>query len=147
MDLEQRTDREFVLMRTAQLYASRSTCLRAQVGAILARDGRIISTGYNGAPSGISHCSEGNGCMIFGPPCIRTVHAEANCIAYAAKWGISTDGAWLYTTHSPCNDCAKLLINAGIARVVYLNEYRYLEPLEFLMTAGVICEKSTVSAL
>jgi dCMP deaminase len=95
--------------------------------------------GYNGAPSGMPHCDP----EICNPdePCTRTVHAEANAIAFAAKKGIETEGATLYTTASPCNDCAKLLINAGIKRVIFWERYRDASPMNLLMAAGVKVEQ------
>ncbi|MHA1806805.1 MAG: deoxycytidylate deaminase, partial [Candidatus Thorarchaeota archaeon] len=116
-----RFSRDELLGNIAKLVARRSTCLRSSVGALLAREGRIISMGYNGAPAGMRHC-EPETCGP-GEQCTRTVHAEANAIAFAAKTGIETNGSTLYTTHSPCNDCAKLLINAGICRVIYWEAY------------------------
>ena len=130
-----RISRDDLLANIAQLVARRSTCLRLSVGAVLAQEGRIVSTGYNGAPAGLPHCEP----ETCGPDdvCVRTVHAEANVIAFAAKEGIQTMGATLYTTHSPCMECAKLIINAGIRRVVYWEEYRDPSPLELLERAGV----------
>lgn len=130
-----RISRDELLGNIARRVARRSTCLRLSVGAVLARDGRIISMGYNGAPAGLPHCKP----ETCGPDevCERTVHAEANAIAFAAKTGIETDGATLYTTHSPCNECAKLIINAGIKRVVFQKAYRDINPLQLLGEAGV----------
>lgn len=122
-------------MQAAQLAALRSTCLRLQVGSVVALDGRILVTGYNGAPSGQPHCAP----EFCGPdkPCTRTVHAEANCIAFAAKHGISLAGASMYSTDSPCLDCAKLLINSGIKGLHYQRAYRDTAPLELLEMAGI----------
>lgn len=135
----QRMDRDELLGNIAQLVARRSTCLRLSVGAVLAQEGRIVSMGYNGAPSGMPHCEP----ETCGPDevCDRTVHAEANCIAFAAKSGIETDGSTLYTTHSPCNDCAKLIINAGIKRVMYWELFRDIKPVNLLVAAGVKVEQ------
>lgn len=131
----QRPSRDEVLVKHAELVAQRSTCLRNQVGAVLARRGRIISTGYNGTPSNMPHCNARD----CGPDhaCTKTVHAEANAIAFAARYGIETEGATLYTQVSPCNDCAKLIINAGIYRVVYTDNYRDTSPLLMLEDAGI----------
>jgi len=134
-----RFSRDELLGNIAKLVARRSTCLRSSVGAVLAREGRIVSMGYNGAPAGMEHC-EPETCGPDGG-CTRTVHAEANAIAFAAKTGIETDGSTLYTTHSPCNDCAKLLINAGIKRVIYWEKYRDPAPVNLLMAAGVAVEQ------
>ena len=134
-----RITRDELLANIAKLVAKRSTCLRSQVGAILATEGRVISMGYNGAPSGLPHCTE----ETCGPdhPCTRTVHAEANVIAFAAKRGISTDGSTLYTTVSPCNDCAKLIINAGVRSVLFWESYRDLEPVQLMREAGILVEQ------
>jgi len=119
-----RITRDEMLLTIAGIVAKRSTCERAQVGAVIARDHRIISIGYGGAPSGMKHCFE-VGCEQ-GPDggCIRTVHAEANAVAFAARSGIKVEGSTIYITHSPCLDCAKLIINSGITRVVYNRLYR-----------------------
>lgn len=130
-----RISQPLIHMSTAVLWSMRSTCQRLRVGAVLAKGGRTISTGYNGAPSGLPHCNDSN-CKNR-PQCKRTVHAEMNAILFAARYGISTEGAELYTTHSPCIDCAKAIINAGIRAVYYLNEYRSQEGIELLKSAGV----------
>ena len=129
-----RITRDEYLMEAALLVAKRSTCLRLQVGSVLAREGRIIVSGYNGAPSGMEHCTP----LTCGPkiPCTRTVHAEANCVYFAARYGIATQGTTLYTTDSPCPKCCEAVINAGIERVVYTRPYRD-SPLETLKFAGV----------
>lgn len=132
-----RPSRDELGIRLATVYAARGTCLRAQVGAVISRDGRVISAGYVGAPSGQAHCLD-IGCDIgTHGGCTRTVHAEANAIGYAARAGSSTDGATLYTTHGPCVDCAKLIINAGISRVVYDNPYRDASGVLLLLASGV----------
>ncbi|WP_288296732.1 cytidine/deoxycytidylate deaminase family protein [uncultured Pyramidobacter sp.] len=126
----QRPDWESYFMTLALVAATRSTCLRRQVGAVIVRDGQIISTGYNGAPKGTPHCFE-TGCLRtkLGIPSgerheiCRGSHAEMNAIAQAASVGVSTAGASLYCTHSPCSFCTKAIINAGIRRVVYLYSY------------------------
>lgn len=126
-----------VRMQQAWQEAKRGTCNRKQVGAILTMDGRIISTGYVGAPSGMPHCVD-VGCTV-GPDggCTATLHAEANAIAYAARNGVKTDGGTLYTTLSPCVPCAKILISAGIRRVVYGESYRDQSGIDYLKQAGV----------
>lgn len=105
-------------MQIAKDAATRATCDRKHIGAVIVRDRAILSTGYNGAPRGLPHCDDAGHELVEGH-CVRTVHAEANAIAQAAKNGASIDGADLYTTASPCYDCFKLLVNAGIKRVVY----------------------------
>lgn len=120
-----------------KLVAKRSTCPRKRVGALLVKNNRVISTGYNGSPSGMPHCDD-VGCEI-GPHggCQRTVHAEANAIAFAAKEGISTDGAILYLTMEPCLSCAKLIINAGIREVYCLGRYRDPSGINLLVNANI----------
>src|SRR4051812_14091830 len=117
----ERPSREEVLLDVALTIARRGTCERAQVGAVIARDGRILATGYNGPPSGLPHCDEGCSPMDRAAEngCSRAVHAEANAIAYAARHGIATDGADLVCSHLPCLKCAELIINAGILRLFY----------------------------
>jgi len=116
--------------------AKRSTCLRAQVGAIIVRDKRILTTGYNGAPTGLPHCTE-VGCLIVNGHCVRTLHAEQNAIIQAALHGVSVQGGTMYVTHQPCLTCAKMIINAGIKRVVYGGEYPDELAVSFLEQAGV----------
>jgi dCMP deaminase len=127
-----------MLCEIAQVVAKRSTCCRLHVGAVIARDGRTLSPGYNGPPSGMAHCTPET--CNADHPCTRAVHAEANAIAFAARHGISIDGAELFVTASPCNECAKLIINSGIKRVVYLDRYRDARPLELLEAAGIETE-------
>ncbi len=105
-------------MQIANDVATRATCDRKHVGAVIVRNKAILSTGYNGAPRGLSHCDD-VGHEMWEGHCIRTVHAEANAVAQAARHGTALEGATIYTTASPCYDCFKLIINAGIVRVVY----------------------------
>lgn len=130
-----RISRDQKLIASAILESFRSTCCRAQVGAVIARNGRVISTGYVGAPSGIPHCSPE--ICNTSQPCTRTTHAEAGAIATAAKYGIALDGTELFCTHAPCKSCSDLIINAGIIRVVYLTPYRIQEGLEQLLKVGI----------
>jgi len=115
-------------MGIARVVARRSTCLHRQVGAVIVKGKQIVSTGYNGAPSGHPHCLD-IGCARQGVPSgqrselCRGAHAEQNAINFAARYGISIEGATLYTTHYPCSWCAKSLINSGIAEVVYDEDY------------------------
>jgi len=121
-------DRYF--MDIAAMAATRSTCLRRQVGAVIARDKRILATGYNGAPAGLRHCSE-IGCIreklhvASGQrhELCRAIHAEQNAIIQASSSGVSLKDAVMYTTHHPCVLCSKIIINAGIRRVVYAQGY------------------------
>ena len=118
-------------MEIAEIVKTRSTCLRRQVGAVIVKDNRIITTGYNGAPSGLKHCTEIGGCerARLNIPSgqrhelCRALHAEQNAIIQAAKIGVSTEGATIYITLQPCVICAKMLVNAGIKRIVFKGEY------------------------
>jgi dCMP deaminase len=116
--------------------AQRSTCDRAQVGAVIVRDKRILTTGYNGAPRGLPHCSE-VGHLMVNDHCVRTLHAEQNAIIQAALHGISVDGGTIYVTHQPCVTCAKMIINAGLVRVVYAGAYTDENAIAFLRQAQV----------
>ena len=109
-------------LEIAKMVAQRSTCDRAHVGAVIAKNKVILSTGYNGAPRGLPHCDD-VGHEIVDGHCIRTVHAEANAIAQAARNGAAIDGASIYLTISPCYDCFKMMVNAGVAEVVYRQFY------------------------
>ena len=135
-------------MDIAETVATRSTCLRHRVGAVIVRDKHIISTGYNGSASGLPHCLD-VGCIRDQeniPSGTRTercmaVHSEINAIIQAALHGVSTDGATLYCTHMPCSSCAKAIINAGIRRVVYGEEYPDVAGLELFGEAGVLTRR------
>ena len=109
-------------LKIAEIVGSRSTCDRAHVGAVITRNKVILSTGYNGAPRGLPHCDD-VGHEIVDGHCIRTVHAEANAIAQAARNGAAIEGATIYLTVSPCYDCFKMMVNAGIQGVVYNQFY------------------------
>lgn len=140
-----RISRDEQMTTHAMVTALRSTCGRKMVGAIIAKEGRVISSGYAGPPAAFPHCTEA--CVVASSAnggCTRTVHAEQNAIAYAARHGISTEGATLYTTCSPCPNCAKLIINSGIIRVVYLEQYRDTSGIDLLRTVGIQCEIQTV---
>jgi dCMP deaminase len=123
-------------MNIAHEVAKRSTCERAQVGAVIVREKRILTTGYNGSPRGLSHCTE-VGCLMENGHCVRTLHAEQNAIIQAALHGVITEGATIYVTHQPCFNCAKTIINAGISEIVYDKEYKDDRSLDFLQQAGV----------
>ncbi len=126
----ERPDNDEYFMEMAHLVAKRSTCLRRHVGAVLVKDKRVLSTGYNGSPKGTLHC-EVKGCIReqMNVPSgtrhelCRGVHAEQNAIIQAAYFGVSVDGSTIYTTTYPCSMCAKILINAGIKEVVYSEGY------------------------
>jgi dCMP deaminase len=120
-------------MTVAELVGSLGTCSRASVGALLVKSGRCISWGYNGAPPGQPHCAH-----TRDEPCTNATHAEANALAFAARQGISTEGATLYVTLSPCAVCARLLIAAGVSKVVSKHEYHDVTGLMILREAGVL---------
>lgn len=109
-------------MGIARAVAERSTCDRLHVGCVLVRDRNILSTGYNGSAAGASHCDE-EGHLLVGGHCVRTVHAEANAIALAAKHGTRVASATAYVTATPCYHCHKLLLNAGVVRIVVGEAY------------------------
>ena len=108
-------------MNIAREIATRSTCGRKHVGAVIVREKTILSTGYNGSIKGLSHCDE-VGCEMVDGHCVRTTHAEANAIVQAAKNGIQINQSEIYVTASPCYDCFKLIANAGI-NVIYYDEF------------------------
>ncbi len=117
-----RPDWDSYFLNIAYAVSERSTCDRAFVGSVLVRDKRILTTGFNGSPAGQDHCDEA-GHLIVDGHCIRTIHAETNSIIQAALHGVSTRGATCYVTHLPCINCTKVLINAGIIRIVYSVAY------------------------
>jgi len=110
-------------MNIAREVASRATCDRKQVGAVIVRDRCILATGYNGSVRGLEHCSEA-GHMMEDGHCVRTIHAEANAIIQAARHGTGIEGAGVYVTASPCWPCFKMLANAGIERIAFGEFYR-----------------------
>ena len=135
MEKEKKFDRSYLEM--AAVWAKNSYCQRRQVGAILVKDRMIISDGYNGTPSGFENvCEDENG--VTKP---YVLHAEANAITKVAKSSNSSLGATLYVTASPCLECAKLIIQAGITRVVYSEEYRITDGVDLLRRTGIQVEK------
>lgn len=110
-------------MNVARVVATRGTCDRKHVGAVIVRDRVILSTGYNGSIRGLPHCDEIGHDMVNGH-CVRTIHAETNALVQAARNGVAVDGAEIYITASPCWECFKLLANAGIKKIVYGEFYR-----------------------
>ena len=119
-------------MTITRQVAERSTCKRAKVGAVIVRDRNIVATGYNGSPAGLPHCTD-VGCLIYSSRtptgeieenCFRTIHAEINAIAQAAKNGASIRDADIYITHTPCIHCFKVLLNTGIRAIYYEREYK-----------------------
>lgn len=131
MDKQAKVDRLY--MRMARIWAENSYCERRKVGALLVKNQMIISDGYNGTPSGFeNHCEDENN--VSKP---YVLHAEANAITKVARSNNSSDGATLYVTASPCIECAKLIIQAGIKRVVYGEKYRLMEGVELIERAGI----------
>lgn len=151
--VDSRLTREQLYMGIARLLANRSTCERGHVGAVIVKDGRIVSTGYNGAPPGLPHCldleCDVGDCTCnltgteiredgheYGCPvelgCQRAVHAEANAVAFAARHGVSVDKATMYCTYSPCLACAQVILSAGITGYYYEKEYRVKTGLDLL---------------
>lgn len=123
-----RMDIDTYFMSIAELVKKRSTCIKQHVGAVLVKEGHIISTGYNGSPRGLPHCSEETclrqtlGSLEKSHLC-RGVHAEQNTIIQAAIHGVSTENSTIYSTHFPCMSCTKILINAGVKEIVYGRDY------------------------
>jgi dCMP deaminase len=122
----------------AQLLRTQSTCARGAVGALLVRDRRIIATGYNGAPPGLPHCPGQQHCVGADGGCVRSIHAEANVLAFAARHGGGSSGSTLYSTHGPCLKCAQLIVSAGVECVVFQTPYRLPDGVELLGAANII---------
>lgn len=132
-------------MTITRQVAERSTCLRAKVGAVIVRDRSILATGYNGAPAGMPHCSE-VGCLLYETHtpdgeveqnCWRTIHAEINAIAQAARNGAMIRDADIYVTHSPCVHCLKVLVNSGMRAVFFGEAYKLHTIAELVAAAGI----------
>ncbi len=143
--VSRRPDWDQYFMDIARVVASRSTCLRRSVGALIVKDRRILASGYNGAPAGLRHCLE-IGCLREqrGVPAgerhelCRGLHAEQNALIQAAVYGIAIQGAVYYVTHQPCVLCAKIMINAGIRKVVFHGDYPDPLALKLFEEAGVV---------
>jgi len=134
--MSQRVDWHTYFMNIARQASTRSTCERKHVGAVIVRDRTVLSTGYNGSIRGMPHCDD-VGHVMEGGHCIATIHAEANAIIQAAKNGVRIDGAELYTTASPCWNCFKLTVNAGIRTIHYGEFYRDERSIEVAGQLGV----------
>lgn len=133
MDQNKQTRRDYLYMRMARTWAENSYCQRRKVGALLVKDNMIISDGYNGTPGGFENiCEDENN--VSKP---YVLHAEANAITKIARSHNSSDGSTLYVTASPCMECSKLIIQAGIRRVVYGEEYRITDGLDLLRRSGI----------
>ena len=161
--VRKRISRDEMFSQIVQVVAQRSTCLRHQVGALIVRDGRIISMGYNGPVSGRPECKSvptfeelttdptywgraaskviqelnNDPLLCEGPGCTRSLHAETNAIAFAARAGVSVEGCTMYCSMSPCIHCAKVIVNSGIKCVKYLEEYRDHSGLELLKKSNI----------
>ena len=122
-------DRYF--MDIANQVSKRATCPRRQVGAVIVKDKRMLATGYNGSPPGLPHCVD-DGCWIEDNHCVRVVHAEVNAVVQGARYGVPLEGSECYCTTLPCLGCAKVLVSAGVRRVVYGSDYRPSEHLDEL---------------
>ncbi|MCZ6695919.1 MAG: dCMP deaminase family protein [Acidobacteria bacterium] len=131
-----RVDWHTYFMNIARQVASRSTCDRKHVGAVIVRDRTILSTGYNGSIRGMPHCDDA-GHDLEGGHCVATIHAEANTILQAAKNGVMIEGAEIYTTASPCWNCFKLIANAGIRRLYYGEFYRDAKSIQVARRLGI----------
>jgi dCMP deaminase len=132
-------------MTITRQVAERSTCTRAKVGSVIVRDRSILATGYNGSPAGMPHCTE-VGCLIYESKtpagdieqnCFRTIHAEINAIAQAAKNGASIKDATIYITHTPCIHCLKVLVNTGIRSIFYEKPYKLDTVSDIISHTGV----------
>jgi dCMP deaminase len=123
-------------MNLAVQAATRSTCPRKHVGAIIVREKAVLSTGYNGSIRGAPHCTD-VGCLMDNGHCVRTVHAEANALVQAARHGVGLEKAEIYVSASPCFECFKLIANSGIRTVYYGEFYRDERVLEFAKQAGI----------
>lgn len=130
-------------LRMAKIWAENSYCTRRQVGALIVKNKMIISDGYNGTPSGFPNICEGEDGLTL--PYV--LHAEANAITKIARSGNNSDGATLYVTDAPCIECAKLIIQSGIKRVVYARSYRLTDGIELLTKAGIEVEQMNINEL
>ena len=149
MAFDERPSWDKYFMQAAELAATRSTCLRRHVGAVIVKDKHIIATGYNGAPRGIAHCAERGGCLRqqMGIPSgqrhelCMALHAEQNAIIQAATMGIPVEGSTIYVTHQPCVICAKMIVNAGINKIIVREGYPDELAVKILDEAGISVEK------
>jgi dCMP deaminase len=144
---------DLYFMRMAALAASRSTCVRRHVGAVIVKDRMVLSTGYNDTPRGLPNCGDGGcaRCASDAPSgsqldtCL-CIHAEQNTLVQAAYHGVSIAGGTVYTTHQPCLTCAKLIVNAGIVRIVFGGDYPDPTARQLLEQSGVLLERVPIDA-
>jgi len=147
-----RPDYDTYFMNMAFLIATRTTCFRRNVGAVIVKDQRILSTGYNGAPRGVKDCLELGFCIRKKEnvpsgqrhELCRGIHAEQNAVANAAYFGVAINGASIYMTESPCNICTKMLINAGIREIIYVRRYMDALSSELLKESNITVKRFTV---
>lgn len=132
----ERISRNNLFAEMLRLIEMRSTCNRLQVASLLIRENRIVAFGYNGPPKGLPHCGPELGCDTDSP-CKSAIHAEANVIYFCAKEGIKTKGATLWVSYSPCIKCAEAIAQSGIAKVVYLDEFRDSSGRDLLKGLGI----------
>jgi len=143
--VDERPSWDQYFMEMAELTAKRSTCMRRNVGAVIVKDKHLVATGYNGAPRGVRHCAEIGSCLreeLKVPSgqrheLCRALHAEQNAIIQAATLGVSIEDSTIYITHQPCVICAKMIINAGIKRIVVKEGYPDDLAVEMLEEAGL----------
>jgi len=134
--MSERASWDEYFMAIAKQVATRATCDRKHVGAVIVRDKSILATGYNGSISGLPHCSE-EGHMMEDGHCVRTIHAEANAIIQAARNGVRIDAAAIYVSASPCWPCFKMIANAGLKQIVFGEFYRDKRIFEFAKILGI----------
>jgi dCMP deaminase len=135
--MNKQTKYDIVYLKMAREWSDLSHCERKKVGALIVKNGMIISDGYNGTPSGYDNCCETEEWTTHW----YVIHGEANAILKCAKHGQSCDGATIYQTHSPCKDCSKLILQSGIKRLVYAEDYKDSDGVDFLRESGLIVEK------
>ncbi|HKQ70032.1 MAG TPA: cytidine/deoxycytidylate deaminase family protein [Polyangiaceae bacterium] len=144
MSSPDRASWDLYFMRIAAEVATRATCDRKHVGAVIVRDRNILATGYNGSIGGLGHCDD-EGHMLEDGHCVRTIHAEANAIIQAAKNGSGIAAGTIYVTASPCWGCFKMIANAGLVRIVYGEFYRDQRIFEFAQKLGIELVKIELS--
>ena len=136
----ERISRKNLFKEMLHLISKRSTCERLNVASLIVIDNRVVAFGYNGPPKGLPHCGEELGCDI-NLPCRSAIHAEVNAIYFCAKEGIPTKNATLWTSYSPCKKCAEAIIQAGITKVVYLEDFRDSAGVDLLKSVKISVEK------
>jgi dCMP deaminase len=135
--MNKQTKYDIVYLKMAREWSNLSYCERKKVGALIVKNGMIISDGFNGTPSGFDNCCETDEWTTHW----YVIHGEANAILKCAKHGQSCEGATIYQTHSPCKDCSKLILQSGIKRLVYSEDYKDSEGIDFLINSGIEVKK------